>query len=167
MQYGDTVFTGIHGCMWAGILSGRPSLNRRTIRVLIQSLWLKSLTARQRWSAKCFMELAAKLIPTPNLEDQETVFVWPLSIDQPGMRGSVGDIRAQWVFEVLKPSYHGKVQSLRDSTFIRLRAFVSNSFNKINMNCFRCIRWIRCWVKCDNCFIYKSLYKIFWRCSFR
>ena len=42
-----------------------------------------------------------------------------LSTDQPGMRGFVGDIRspssiAQWVMEVLKPSHHGKVQSLRD-----------------------------------------------------
>ncbi|KAG5453343.1 hypothetical protein CSKR_109357 [Clonorchis sinensis] len=37
-----------HGCTWARIMSGRPHLDRRTIRVLNQSLWLKSLTARQR-----------------------------------------------------------------------------------------------------------------------
>ena len=66
------------------------------------------------------MESAAKLIPTPNLEDQETVFVWPLSIDQPGMRGSMGGTTspssiAQWVREVHKPPHHGKVQSLRGS----------------------------------------------------
>ncbi|KAG5443080.1 hypothetical protein CSKR_113841 [Clonorchis sinensis] len=33
---------------WAGILSGRLQLDRRTIRLLNQSLWLKSLTTRQR-----------------------------------------------------------------------------------------------------------------------
>ncbi|KER23720.1 hypothetical protein T265_08446 [Opisthorchis viverrini] len=58
-------------------------------------------------------------VPTPNLEDQETVFVRPLTIDQPGMRDSVSVARtppsiAQWVAEVHKPPHHDKVQSLRD-----------------------------------------------------
>ncbi|GAA49674.1 hypothetical protein CLF_108887, partial [Clonorchis sinensis] len=55
----------------------------------------------------------------PNLEGQETVFVRPLPMDQPGMRDSVSVTRAppsiaQWVAEVHKPPHHGKVQSLRD-----------------------------------------------------
>ena len=41
-------------CAWAGMLPGRPNLDRRTIRVLYQSLWLKSLSARQRRSAEVF-----------------------------------------------------------------------------------------------------------------
>ena len=39
-------------CAWAGILPGCPNLDRRTIRVLNQSLWLKSPSARQRRSAE-------------------------------------------------------------------------------------------------------------------
>ncbi|KAG5454191.1 hypothetical protein CSKR_111153, partial [Clonorchis sinensis] len=106
------------------ILSGRPHLDRRTIRVLNQSLWLKSLTARQRClagnaNALLFLRNNSPHVPTPNLEDQETVFVRPLAIDQPGMRDSVSVAEtlpsiAQWVAEVRKPPHHGKVQSLRD-----------------------------------------------------
>ncbi|KER24375.1 hypothetical protein T265_07934 [Opisthorchis viverrini] len=84
----------IHGCTWAGILPGRPHLDRRTIRVLNQSLWLKSLTARQRClagnaNALPFLWNKSPHVPSPNLEGQETVFVRPLTIDQPGMRDSV------------------------------------------------------------------------------
>ncbi|KER28898.1 LOW QUALITY PROTEIN: hypothetical protein T265_13493, partial [Opisthorchis viverrini] len=61
-------------------------------------------------------------VPTPNLEDQETVFVRPLTIDQPGIgdscRGTLSSI-AQWIAEVRKPSHHGKVQSLRDGESLR------------------------------------------------
>ncbi|KAG5448834.1 hypothetical protein CSKR_103516, partial [Clonorchis sinensis] len=113
----------VHGCTWARMLSQRPLLARRTIRVLNQSLWLKSLTARQRClpgNAKAlpFLRKKSPYIPTPNLEDQETVFVRPLAIDQPGMRGSVSVAGtppsiAQWVAEVRKPPHHGKVQSFR------------------------------------------------------
>ncbi|KER19683.1 hypothetical protein T265_11610 [Opisthorchis viverrini] len=58
---------------------GRPHLDRRTIRVLNQSLWLKSLTARQRClagnaSALPFLRNKSPHVPTPNLEGQETVF---------------------------------------------------------------------------------------------
>ncbi|KAG5446565.1 hypothetical protein CSKR_114390 [Clonorchis sinensis] len=45
---GGLTRSSCHGCTRAGILPGRPHLDRRTIRVLNQSLWLKSLTARQR-----------------------------------------------------------------------------------------------------------------------
>ncbi|KER28826.1 hypothetical protein T265_04432 [Opisthorchis viverrini] len=67
--------------------------NRRTIRVLNQSLWLKSLTARQRClagnaNALPFLRNKSPHVPTPNLEGQETVFVRPLTIDQPGVRDS-------------------------------------------------------------------------------
>ncbi|KAG5449157.1 hypothetical protein CSKR_104741 [Clonorchis sinensis] len=106
----------VHGCTWARILSGRPHLDRRTIRVLNQSLWLKSLTARQRClagnaNALLFLRNNSPHVPTPDLEDQETVFVRPLAIDQPGMRDSVGVAGtlpsiAQWVAEVRKPPYH-------------------------------------------------------------
>ncbi|KAG5446640.1 hypothetical protein CSKR_108299 [Clonorchis sinensis] len=43
-----TVICECHGCTRAGILPGRPHLDGRMIRVLNQSLWLKSLTVRQR-----------------------------------------------------------------------------------------------------------------------
>ncbi|KER25008.1 hypothetical protein T265_07460 [Opisthorchis viverrini] len=84
----------IHGCTWAGILPGRPYLDRRTIKVLNQSLWLKSLTARQRClagnaNALPFLRNKSPHVPTPNLEGHETVFVRPLTIDQPGVRDSV------------------------------------------------------------------------------
>ncbi|KAG5443756.1 hypothetical protein CSKR_111011 [Clonorchis sinensis] len=36
-----------------------------------------------------FLRNKSPHVPTPNLEDQETVFVRPLAIDQPGMRDSV------------------------------------------------------------------------------
>ncbi|KER23739.1 hypothetical protein T265_08430 [Opisthorchis viverrini] len=54
-----------------------------------------------------------------NLEGQETVFVRPLPMDQPGMRDCVSIVRklpsiVQWVTEVHKPPHHGKVQFLRD-----------------------------------------------------
>ncbi|KER32052.1 hypothetical protein T265_01829 [Opisthorchis viverrini] len=55
-------------------------------------------------------------VPTPNLEGQETVFVGPLPMDQPGMRNCVARTPpsiAQWVAEVHKPPHHGKVESLR------------------------------------------------------
>ncbi|KER30887.1 hypothetical protein T265_02812 [Opisthorchis viverrini] len=56
-------------------------LLRRTIRVLNQSLWLKSLTARQRClagnaNALPFLRNKSPHVPTPNLDDQ------------PGMRDS-------------------------------------------------------------------------------
>ncbi|KAG5451311.1 hypothetical protein CSKR_112993 [Clonorchis sinensis] len=90
-QYYRLAQYAVHGCTWARILSGRPHLDRRTIRVLNQSLWLKSLTARQRClagnaNALLFLRNNSPHAPTPNLEDQETVFVRPLAIDQPGMR---------------------------------------------------------------------------------
>ncbi|KAG5447312.1 hypothetical protein CSKR_110159 [Clonorchis sinensis] len=80
------------------ILSGRPHLDRRTIRVLNQSLWLKNLTARQRCLAGnantlLFLRDKSPDVPTANLEDQETVFVRPLSTDQPRMRDSVSVAR--------------------------------------------------------------------------
>ncbi|KAG5446839.1 hypothetical protein CSKR_112407 [Clonorchis sinensis] len=113
-----------HNCTWDGILSGRSHLDRRTIRVFDQSLWLKSLTSRQRCLAGNanvipFLRNMSPHVPTPNLEDQETVFVRPLTIDQPGMRDSVSVAGtppriAQWVTEIHKPSHHGKVQSLRN-----------------------------------------------------
>ncbi|KER25832.1 hypothetical protein T265_06803 [Opisthorchis viverrini] len=61
-------------------------------------------------------------VPTPNLEGQETVFVRPLTIDQPGVgdcecRGTLSSM-AQWIADVRKPSHHGKVQSLRDGLFL-------------------------------------------------
>ncbi|KAG5442937.1 hypothetical protein CSKR_104780 [Clonorchis sinensis] len=104
-----------------------PHLDRRTIRVLNQSLWLKSLIARQQClagnaNALPFLWNKPPHVPTPNLEDQETVFVRPLTIDQPGMSfcewGCTGDTpsTAQWVAEVHKPSHHGKVQSLRSNS---------------------------------------------------
>ncbi|KAG5444463.1 hypothetical protein CSKR_101861 [Clonorchis sinensis] len=118
------VLPSVHGCTWAGILLGRSHLDRRTIRVLNQSLWLKSLTARQRClagnaNALLFLRNNSPHVPTPNLEDQETVFVRPLAIDQPGMRDSVsvaGTLPsiAQWVAEVRKPPHHASVESLVD-----------------------------------------------------
>ncbi|KER22754.1 hypothetical protein T265_09200 [Opisthorchis viverrini] len=36
-----------------------------------------------------FLRNKSPHVPTPNLEGQETVFVRPLTIDQPGMRDSV------------------------------------------------------------------------------
>ncbi|KAG5447306.1 hypothetical protein CSKR_110153 [Clonorchis sinensis] len=109
---------------WAGILPGPPHLDRRTIRVLNQSLWLKSLTARQRClagnaNALLFLRNNSPHVPTPNLEDQETVFVRPITRNQPGMKDSVSVAGAhsgiaRWVAEVRKSSHHGKVQSLRD-----------------------------------------------------
>ncbi|KER25868.1 hypothetical protein T265_06779 [Opisthorchis viverrini] len=39
-----------HGRTWAGILSGHPHPEGRTIKVLSLSLWLKSLTARHLYS---------------------------------------------------------------------------------------------------------------------
>ncbi|KER20085.1 hypothetical protein T265_11282 [Opisthorchis viverrini] len=114
-----------HGCTRAGILPGRPYLDRRTIGVLNQSLRLKSPTARQRFLAgkcKCITfstEQVAVHVPTPNPEDQEILFVRPLTIDQPGTRDSVSVARtppsiAQWVAEVHKPPHYDKVQSLLD-----------------------------------------------------
>ncbi|KER26156.1 hypothetical protein T265_06516 [Opisthorchis viverrini] len=89
----------VHGCTRAGILPGCPHLDRRTIRVLNQSLWLKSLTSRQ-WclagnaNALPFLQNKSPHVPTPNLEGQETVFVRPLPMDQPGMRDSLnGSLR--------------------------------------------------------------------------
>ncbi|KER27071.1 LOW QUALITY PROTEIN: hypothetical protein T265_13882 [Opisthorchis viverrini] len=81
------------------------------------------LTARQ-WclagNANALPFLRNKLphVPTRNMEGQETVFVRPLTIDQPGMRDyecreTLSSI-VQWIAEVRKPSHHGKVQSLRD-----------------------------------------------------
>ncbi|KER21311.1 hypothetical protein T265_15120, partial [Opisthorchis viverrini] len=115
-----TAVCAIHGCTWAGILPGRPHLDRRTIRVLNQSLWLKSLTARQRCLARNanalpFLRKKLPHVPTPNLEGQVTVFVRPLTIDQPGMTLTLSSI-AQWIAEVRKPSHHGKVQSLCDGS---------------------------------------------------
>ncbi|KAG5447051.1 hypothetical protein CSKR_108900 [Clonorchis sinensis] len=80
------------------------------------------------WKCKCitiFTEHFATHVPTPNLEGQETVFVRPLPMDQPGMRDSVSVTRAppsiaQWVAEVHKPPHHGKVQSLRDAVNVAL-----------------------------------------------
>ncbi|KER27242.1 hypothetical protein T265_05645 [Opisthorchis viverrini] len=100
-------------CVLQFMVVRRPHLDRRTIRVLNQSLWLKSLTARQRClagnaNALPFLRNKSPHVPIPNLEGQETVFVRPLTIDQPGMR----DI-AQWIAEVRKPSHHGKVQFVR------------------------------------------------------
>ncbi|KAG5444895.1 hypothetical protein CSKR_103592 [Clonorchis sinensis] len=74
--------------LWPGILSERPHRDRRTITVLSQSLWLKSLTARQRClagNANSFPVLRNKSphVPTLKLEDQETVFVRLLTGDQP------------------------------------------------------------------------------------
>ncbi|KAG5447677.1 hypothetical protein CSKR_112133 [Clonorchis sinensis] len=76
-----------HGYTLVGILSGRPHLDMRTIRVLNQSLWLKSLTARQRCLARNanalpFLRNKSPHVPTLNLGGQKT-------IDQPGMRDSV------------------------------------------------------------------------------
>ncbi|KAG5446481.1 hypothetical protein CSKR_112210 [Clonorchis sinensis] len=61
-------------------------IKRREIRVLNQSLGLKSLTTRQRClagnaSALPFLRKKSPHVPTPNLEDQGTVFVRPLAID--------------------------------------------------------------------------------------
>ncbi|KAG5443411.1 hypothetical protein CSKR_109938 [Clonorchis sinensis] len=125
-MYRDPVWLAYPPKRAAGILPGRPHLDRRTIRVLNQSLWLKSLTARQRClagnaNALLFLRNNSPHVPTPNLEDQETVFVRPLAIDQPGMRDSVsvaGTLPsiAQWIAEVRKPPHHGKVLSLREGT---------------------------------------------------
>ena len=41
-------------CACAGVLPGCPNLDMRTIRVLNQNLWLKSVSARQRKSAEMF-----------------------------------------------------------------------------------------------------------------
>ncbi|KAG5446645.1 hypothetical protein CSKR_108303 [Clonorchis sinensis] len=81
------------------------------------------LTAKQRClagnaNALLFLRNNSPHVPTPNLEDQETMFVRPLAIDQPGMRDSVSvagtlPSTAHWVAEVRKPPHHGKVQSLR------------------------------------------------------
>ncbi|KER26598.1 hypothetical protein T265_06172 [Opisthorchis viverrini] len=86
----------------------------RTIRVLNQSLWLKSLTARQRCLAgKCeCITISTEQVAT-------------CSNPQPGgpgdrcerlceCRGTLSSI-AQWIAEVRKPSHHGKAQSLRDT----------------------------------------------------
>ncbi|KAG5445014.1 hypothetical protein CSKR_105026 [Clonorchis sinensis] len=60
-------------------------------------------------------------VPTPNPEDQETVLVRPLTIDQPGMRDyasvmwTLSSI-AQWVAEVHKPSHHGPVSSYPENS---------------------------------------------------
>ncbi|KAG5447284.1 Heat shock cognate 71 kDa protein [Clonorchis sinensis] len=66
------------------------------------------------WKCKCitiFTEHVATHVPTPNLEGQETMFIRPLPMDQPGMRDSVSVTRAppstaQWVAEVHKPPHH-------------------------------------------------------------
>ncbi|KAG5441216.1 hypothetical protein CSKR_102430 [Clonorchis sinensis] len=138
----------IHGCTWARILSGRPHLDRRTIRVINQSLWLKSLTARQRClagntNALLFLRNNSPPVPTPNLEDQETVFVRPLAIDQLGMRDSVsvaGTLPsiAQWVTEVRKPPHHGKVQSLRDGIVYFYAKHVDDTF-RLDDSFFFCV----------------------------
>ncbi|KAG5452358.1 hypothetical protein CSKR_105216 [Clonorchis sinensis] len=114
----------VHGCTWARILSGRPHLDRRTIRVLNKNLWLKSLTARQQClagnaNALLFLRNKSPHVSTSNLGDKKTVFVRLLTIEQPDMRDSVSVAGtptsiAQWVAQVRKPSHHDKVQSLRD-----------------------------------------------------
>ena len=61
--------------MWSGILPGHPNLDWRTIRFLNQNLWLVNPSERQWRSAEILKWLVATLVPTPNLEDQETAFV--------------------------------------------------------------------------------------------
>ncbi|KAG5441065.1 hypothetical protein CSKR_105653 [Clonorchis sinensis] len=56
-----------HGCTRAGILPGRPHLDSRTIRVLNQSLWLRSLTARQRCWAGNASTLPFLRITSPHM----------------------------------------------------------------------------------------------------
>ena len=76
--------------MWARILSGRPNLDRRTIRVLIQSLWLKSLNRKAAVFWLYFLQYTLPYVHKPStLMMDETVLVRPLSIDQPGMRNSI------------------------------------------------------------------------------
>ncbi|KAG5453908.1 hypothetical protein CSKR_111430 [Clonorchis sinensis] len=141
------------------ILSGRPHLDRRTIRVLNQSLWLKSLTARQRClagnaNALLFLRNNSPHVPTPNLEDQETVFVRPLAIDQLGMRDSVSVAGTlprivQWVAEVRKPPHHGKVQSLRDglmNTYKHVQHVISITLQGV-MDVCTTARQEKTWVK--------------------
>ncbi|KER20312.1 hypothetical protein T265_11119 [Opisthorchis viverrini] len=73
------------------------------------------------------LEHVAIHVPTPNLEDQETVFVRPLTIDQPGMRDSVSIVQtppsiAQWVAEVHTPPHHGlgNLTLSKSSCFLRI-----------------------------------------------
>ncbi|KAG5449065.1 hypothetical protein CSKR_100278 [Clonorchis sinensis] len=80
----DKRVVGIHKCV--------PK-RQEEIRVLNQSLWLKSLTATQRcWAGNAnvlpFLRDKSPHVPTPNLENQETVFVIPLTTEQPGVRDS-------------------------------------------------------------------------------
>ncbi|KER28788.1 hypothetical protein T265_13518, partial [Opisthorchis viverrini] len=75
-----------------------------------------SLSSRQRCltgnaNTLPFLRIKSPHVPTPNLEGQETVFVRPLTIDQPGVRVSVsvtGTLPhiAQWIAEVREPSHH-------------------------------------------------------------
>ncbi|KER22336.1 hypothetical protein T265_14883, partial [Opisthorchis viverrini] len=119
----------MHGCTRAGILSGRPHLDRKTIRALNRILWLKSLTARQ-WclagnaNALPFLRNKSPHVPTPNLEGQETVFVRRLTIDQPGMR----DLEFESMVETisgLRKAYLGAV-STNFQTF--LLNFIQQNF---------------------------------------
>ncbi|KAG5453161.1 hypothetical protein CSKR_106989 [Clonorchis sinensis] len=87
---------------------GHPHLDKKANRV-----WLKGPTAGEQClagNAKALPFLLGKSphVPTPNLEEQETVFLTPPVIDQLGMKDSVH------VAEVRKPTHHGGVQSLRN-----------------------------------------------------
>ncbi|GAA54986.1 hypothetical protein CLF_106304 [Clonorchis sinensis] len=84
------------------VLPGRQNLNRRTIKVLSRSLWLKSQTTRWRnlegsISASFLKERFDTFVPNFNLEDQETVSIRLLNIDQPCMGNCEcrADIRCQ------------------------------------------------------------------------
>ncbi|KER28444.1 hypothetical protein T265_04748 [Opisthorchis viverrini] len=62
-----------------------------------------------------FKEHVATQVPTTNLEGQETVFVKPLPIDQPGMSvPRTPTSIAQWAAKVPKPPHQGKAQSFGD-----------------------------------------------------
>ncbi|KAG5452707.1 hypothetical protein CSKR_102135 [Clonorchis sinensis] len=62
----------VHGCT-AGILSARPHLDRRTIRVLNQSFWLKSLTAKQQFGEKRKCISTEQVAPLDELATSATV----------------------------------------------------------------------------------------------
>ncbi|KAG5441004.1 hypothetical protein CSKR_101233 [Clonorchis sinensis] len=90
----------VRGCPWAGIVSGCPHVDSGTIRVLRQCLWLERLIERQRSSRTTPTELQfsqnkSPHVRAPNLEDQDTVYVRPLTTDQPGMRDSVNVTRTR------------------------------------------------------------------------
>ncbi|KAG5444904.1 hypothetical protein CSKR_103583 [Clonorchis sinensis] len=125
-----------HGCTWAGILSGRPHLNRRMIRVLTQSLWLKSLTARQRClagntNALPFLRNKSPHVQTFNVKDHEAVFIRPLSIDQPGMRDFVSVAGTPPVY------LNGSLRCASRSTTVRSSIFVTVSLHhtKVHRQC--------------------------------